>query len=276
MSARLLPADFDRRVGDAVEAFWAARSGANVQRSQGGSRDAVVGGKNMLAFAQLVRDVVEHCGLPPDCVYMGFKDVVLPGFFRATKNWDVLVIHRRRLLAVFEFKSQVGSFGNNLNNRAEEVIGSAADLWVAHHHHAFGDGPHRPRRDSPQVSEGGRSESSIGQDPFDADPALLNPNLRSDPRPPFVGWLMLMEDCEASGRPVKVVEPHFKVFDEFRGASYAERYQILCERLVERQLYAAAALELSPRDTRVHRALSAATSLKSLFKEFAARMLAAS
>lgn len=260
MSLQLLPANFDARLDDAVAAFWASRTGAVVARSQGGSRDAVVGGKNMLGFADLVREVAQHCGLPADCVHTGTRDVVLPGFFRATKNWDLLVIHQRRLLAVFEFKSQVGSFGNNLNNRSEEVIGSAADLWVAHHHRAFSDGPHRPRR--------GR----IGES--DADPALLKPSLQSDPRPPFLGWLMLLEDCEASNLPVKVQQPHYKVFDEFRGASYAQRYQILCERLVERQLYAAAALELTPRDSREHRALSEATSLRALFREFAGRMLA--
>jgi hypothetical protein len=207
------------------------------------------------------------------------RDVVLPGFFRATKNWDVLVIHQRRLLAVFEFKSQVGSFGNNLNNRSEEVIGSAADLWVAHHHHAFGDGPHRPRR--PRIAEGDRvsgdsaADEVLGYVQADTDPAMLNPVLQNDPRPPFLGWLMLLEDCPASCAPVRVQEPHFRVFDEFRNASYAQRYQILCERLVERQLYAAAALELTQRGSREHRALSQATSLRALFKEFAGRMLAA-
>lgn len=260
MSLQLLPADFDRLLADAVEAFWGQRGDAVVSRSQGGSRDAVVGGKNMLGFAELVRTVALHCGLPADSIHTGARDVVLPGFFRATKNWDVLVIHQRRLLAVFEFKSQVGSFGNNLNNRSEEVIGSAADLWVAHHHRAFGDGPHRPRH--------GR----VGEN--DPDPALLNPALQNDPRPPFLGWLMLLEDCEASNRPVKVQEPHYRVFEEFRGASYAQRYQILCERLVERQLYAAAALELTPRNSRTHRPLSDATSLRALFLEFAGRMAA--
>lgn len=274
MSTRLLPANFDARIGDAVETFWAARKGAVVVRSQGGSRDAVVGGKNMDGFAQLVREVVQHSGLPAASVHAGKRDVVLPGFFRATKNWDVLVIHQGRLLAVFEFKSQVGSFGNNLNNRSEEVIGTAADLWIAHHHRAFGSGPHRPRRSRIAEPTGAESDYRLGE--IDTDPALLNPSLRRDPRPPFLGWLMLLEDCEASSAPVKVQEPHYRVFDEFRNASYAERYQILCERLVERQLYAAAALELSPRNSREHRALSEAASLKALFREFAGRMVAAS
>jgi len=277
MSIKLLPDNFDARLGDAVQAFWKGRTAIKLQpptskTRQGEGRDAVVGGQNMNVFADLVREVVEHCGLPAESVHTRKKVVVLPGFFRATKNWDVLVIHQRRLLAVFEFKSQVGSFDNNLNNRSEEVIGSAADLWMAHHHHAFSDDPRRPRR--PRIAEGEAAASSYADSEPDADPALLNPSLRSDPRPPFLGWLMLLEDCPASNSPVKVQELHYKVFDEFRNASYAQRYQILCERLVERQLYAAAALELSPRGSREHRALSAATSLRSLFKEFAGRMLA--
>ena len=36
------------------------------------------------------------------------------------------------LVAAIEFKSQAGeAIGNNLNNRAEEVVGLASDLWVA-------------------------------------------------------------------------------------------------------------------------------------------------
>lgn len=84
MKIQLLPEGFDARIGDAVEAFWKTRTGAVIERSQGGSRDSVVGGKNMLGFALLVREVVQHCGLPPECVHAGMRDVVLPGFFRAT------------------------------------------------------------------------------------------------------------------------------------------------------------------------------------------------
>lgn len=258
MSPQLLPADFDSKVAEAVEAFWATR-GAHVESPlQGGSRDSVVSGKNMNGFVGLVGHVTRHCGLPPDAVHTSKSKVVLPGFFRATKNWDVLVIHEGRLLGVFEFKSQVGSLGKNFNNRSEEVIGSAADLWVAHHHGAYSDAP---RRGGNRISEG--------------SPALLNPLLLSDPRPPFLAWLMLLEDCESSRAAIRCDEPHFPVFDEFRGASYAQRYQILCERLVERQLYSAAALELTPANSKAHSALSPATSIRNLFAEFAGRILAA-
>jgi hypothetical protein len=255
---KLLPSDFDNRIAEAVQLFWRSRSGGKTGKTQGGARDSVVSGKNMDGFVALVGAVADHCGLPASAVHTRKSKVVLPGFFRATKNWDVRVIHERRLLGVFEFKSQVGSFGNNFNNRSEEVIGSAADLWVAHHHGAYSDGSRRSRN---RISE--------------TAPALLNPSLQSDPRPPFLAWLMLLEECDASLAPVRCEEPHYKVFDEFNGKSYAERYQLLCERLVERQLYTAAALELTITNANSCRALSPATSIRNVFAEFSGRLLAA-
>jgi hypothetical protein len=47
----------------------------------------------------------------------------------------------RTLLAVVELKSQVGSFGNNFNNRTEEAIGNATDLWTAYREGAFKSSP---------------------------------------------------------------------------------------------------------------------------------------
>lgn len=259
----LLPPDFDSQVAQAVITFWATRDGSS-SSSQGGARDAVISGKNMDGFIDLVGAVAAHCGLPKTAVHTRKRDVVLPGYFRPTKNWDVLVLFRGRLIAAFEFKSQVGSFGNNFNNRSEEVIGAAADLWVAHRH-------------------GGYSASG-GEDPGPmvvAEPGapLLHPDIQSDPRPPFLAWLMLLEDCKKSRAPVAVAEPHYRVFPEFRKASYADRYKILCERLMSRRLYGGAALLLSDRTggaaSGANSALSPATSIRSVFTEFAARVLAA-
>jgi hypothetical protein len=256
---QLLPADFEQDAVAAIRAFWVSRTSGG-GGAQGGTRDAVISGKNMDGFIELVRKVAVHAGLPQGCVKTRRSEVILPGYFRATKNWDVLVIHRRRLIAVFEFKSQVGSFGNNFNNRSEEVIGAAADLWVAHRHGAY--------------QEGGPSGDASVTLLREGSP-LLHPDLQRDPRPPFLAWLMLLEECPGSTRPVGVDEPNYRVLPEFRGASYAERYQLLCERLVERRLYGAAALVLSQQEngatTGAHRALSPATSLRALFSEFAAR-----
>lgn len=58
----------------------------------------------------------------------------------------------------------------------------------------------------------------------------------------------MLEDCAASNRPVKVQEPHFKVFPEFVGASYRRRYEIFCRKLVLERHYSAAAFITSTSD----------------------------
>jgi hypothetical protein len=56
---------------------------------------------------------------------------------------------------------------------------------------------------------------------------------------------MLLERTKGSTSEVKVLEPHFPVLAEFRKASYAKRYEILCRKLVRERLYDAACLILS-------------------------------
>ena len=48
---------------------------------------------------------------------------------------------------------------------------------------------------------------------------------------------MLLEDCDRSRAPVKVIEPHFPVFPEFKAASYRDRYAILIEKLLRDRIY---------------------------------------
>lgn len=249
MTLRLLPEDFDELINAAVSVFW--RSRATGSTAQAGSRGKVLDGKNMDGFVEVTRAVATHCGLPPESVFAkGRKFVTLPGYYRPHKNWDVLVIREGRLLGVLEFKSQVGSFGNNFNNRAEEAIGNATDLWVANSEGAFAPERHLVYEGPPPP----------------------------DPRPPFLGYLMLLEDCEGSTRPIAAESAQYPIFPEFSGASYAQRYRILCERLVERGLYDAAALTMSPRASGPDSswsALSPATGIRNLYAELAGRLLAA-
>ena len=65
---------------------------------------------------------------------------------------------------------------------------------------------------------------------------------------PWLGYLMLLEDALGSANPVGVTESHFPVFDEFRGASYARRYELLLLKLVRERLYDAGCLILSSRE----------------------------
>jgi len=251
MAVDLLPGSFDELVKEAVRIFWRSRSRGST--TQGGTRGNVIGGKNLDGFIAVVRAVADHCGIPDHCVFTnGRKDVTIPGYFRPTKNWDALVVYRNRLVAVFEFKSQVGSFGNNFNNRTEEVLGNATDLWAAH-----GNGAYLPENHTNAPRRTGAG----------------------DPRPPFLGYLMLLQECPGSLSPVKIMSPHYRVLPDFVGSSYAERYRLLCERLMEENLYSAAALMLTEEKAGLahgsFRHLSAATTIHNLFREFGGRAAAA-
>jgi hypothetical protein len=200
--------DLEAQIREAVRFFWLTREGQAKKQGKkdAGDRSSVTGGKQMDGFVDLLCGMLGEAGVPEACIFRN-RGVQLPGWFRAEKQWDLIVKFEQELVGVVELKSQVGpSFDNNFNNRTEEALGSASDLVAAFREGAF------------------------------------RPSMR-----PFVGYLMLLEDCDASRRPVGVEEPHFKVFPEFQGASYRKRYEILLQKLVRDQLYDAAALLISRR-----------------------------
>ena len=135
--------NLDKKVRLAVKHFWQTREAQSVSQKQRGSSDqgaraAVTGGAQMDGFIKLIAELVKKSGISDACIYTKQK-LVLPGYFRASKEWDLLIVSNQTLLAVIETKSQVGSFGNNFNNRTEEAIGSAVDLWTAYREGAFAD-----------------------------------------------------------------------------------------------------------------------------------------
>jgi hypothetical protein len=208
--------DFDNlsaSVSAAVAYYWQARMHQRDRqkasgRADQGARSAVTGGAQMDGFVNLLAEAITRAGMSERYIFRKAA-LDLPGYFRPTKEWDLLVVKDGLLVAAIEAKSQVGpSFGNNFNNRTEEAMGSALDLWTA-------------------FREGAFNESNQ----------------------PFLGYLFMIEDCRASQRPVRVREPHFSVFPEFVGASYAKRYELFCRKLVLERHYSAAALITSRRDT---------------------------
>ncbi len=143
-----------------------------------------------------------------------------------------------RLIAAVEMKSHVGpSFGNNANNRAEESIGTAHDFWTAYREGAFG--PHSR---------------------------------------PFIGWLVMVEDASASRRPgQRDASLHFPVFPQFKNASYLQRYDLLCQRLIRENLYTAACSLTSERTAIASGAygeMSELTSLRAFVSAFAGHIAA--
>jgi type II restriction enzyme len=81
-------------------------------------------------FASAIETIFLSEGIDPDYVHVG-RGLTIPGYFRPTKDWDVVICNGRELGALVELKSQVGSLGNNFNNRSEEAIGNAKDVRVA-------------------------------------------------------------------------------------------------------------------------------------------------
>ena len=206
--------NYEEKAREAVKAFWGNREAARQRQvalgnSDQGERAAVTDGKNMDGFLAIILDLIRENGLADAEIHQAKRVLTLPGFFRPTKLWDLLVTYKGELVAAIEFKSQVGpSFGNNFNNRTEESIGTAYDFWTAFRENAFGNQPR-----------------------------------------PFVGWLMMVEDSPKSRREVRADAPHFPVFRKFAKTSYLQRYDILCSELVREGLYTSASLITAPRSS---------------------------
>lgn len=135
----------DARLREAVAFYWKTRQRQmRNQRARGaldqGSRAAVTGGAQMDRFLEIVADYLQLAGIPMSCIHFR-RRVELPGYFRPTKEWDLVVVRDQCLIAGLEAKSQVGSFGNNFNNRTEEAMGSALDLWTAYREGGFLNSP---------------------------------------------------------------------------------------------------------------------------------------
>lgn len=133
--------DLETRISGAVEYYWrklSDQAGAQEESEDvpGGRRAEVIGGKQMDGFAALCDELLLEAGIPKESIRHE-HDATLPGYFRATKRWDLAVIHDKELLAVVEFKSITSSFGNNLNNRIEEALGNPLDLYTAHEEGAY-------------------------------------------------------------------------------------------------------------------------------------------
>ena len=196
---------------EAVNYFWEQRrrQATTSVRGEGQGR-SVRGGMHLGGVQGTLFKLMRDHGVPAtdiftDCALHKTGKLELPGYFRPTKQWDLLVVRDGSLLAAMELKAQVGpSFGNNFNNRTEEAMGSALDLWTAYREGAFNSSP-----------------------------------------APWLGYLFLLEDSVDSTKPVINREPHFKVFEDFKNASYSKRYELFCRRLVRERTYTSACFIMS-------------------------------
>lgn len=220
----------------AIQAWWNSKdkNSSDIKASQGTGRDANLRGDTMDGFRIVIEEFLVSLGVDREDIFYGSylspkRSGVLPSYFRATKNWDVVVVKRSHfkrleapgrisdppeLVIAIEFKSQYESIGNNQNNRIEESVGSAEDFWCAYEDKLFA---------------------------------------RIQPRP-WLGYLFVGKyTTDSSMTPVVVRQPHFPVDAafgdsegeyvkrlDFKGASYAQRYRIFLERLILKKKYDAA------------------------------------
>lgn len=139
----IIPENIDDRLASALRFFWATRDGQITRQNLNGihdqgNRGAVTAGKQMDGFVDLIHDILIINDIPAECIFTD-TDLELPGYYRPNKKWDLLVVDDCELIAAIEFKSQVGpSFGNNFNNRTEEAMGTALDIWTAYREGVFG------------------------------------------------------------------------------------------------------------------------------------------
>ena len=113
------------RVVRAVASYWLTRQRQkdrqnSLGRKDQGARSAVTGGAQMDGFINLLTDILQESDVHKDHIFRK-KRLELPGFFRPTKEWDLLVIREEQLIIALEAKSQAmivsGIIPKTLNTR---------------------------------------------------------------------------------------------------------------------------------------------------------------
>jgi hypothetical protein len=187
----------DERIQSAVNTFWTTRADQAAKLADGGSAGGGArAAGHLYGFTSLIGDVFVAAGLPRSSVLL---EASLPGYYRARKRWDMAVLYKGALVAAFEFKSQVGSVGKNINNRFEEALGSATDMWAAQ-----------------------RFNESFGQ---------VAPWLG------YV--FVLQETAETERKPKRAAKTLFHADQSFGSMTYSQRYQEMLRRFIGDDIYQA-------------------------------------
>lgn len=134
------PRQYEPLVAEAIQDFWRSRRGQGERQRLAGKVDAgtrgnVTGGKHLDSLATLIAQVLLDHGLTIS------NSTTLPGWYRRNKNWDIVALYGGHLAGIVELKSQVGSIGNNANNRIEEMVGQSVDILKAARENLLGGLP---------------------------------------------------------------------------------------------------------------------------------------
>ncbi|GAA2627213.1 hypothetical protein Adu01nite_58970 [Paractinoplanes durhamensis] len=117
--------DQENDVHDALLAYWTSRAHAKDQQTirgitDVGERAGVTSGTHLDRVAQLLAEVCVAAGAPRHAVHYRVPETdpywrknstdgyTLPGYYRPTKQWDVVVYHLNAPIVAIELKSQTG------------------------------------------------------------------------------------------------------------------------------------------------------------------------
>ena len=232
------PANFADGLRSALEQFWdvrtqqAGKSRATGAEGAASLRGEVTGGKHLVAIEQLIAQVVRESGIPENLLEVKRRSV--PGYFRRTKDWDVALLVGGRPMAIIELKSMVGDdIGKNFNNRTDEALSQAIDVWKAAERGLLGQG----------------SRLWIGY------------------------LMVLEDNDSARRTTKTTGGGIFPPDEIFEGASHSERFRIFFERMMTERLLDAACVVLTPRGSGEHTHPSATTSFEAFVAALHGRVL---
>jgi len=189
----------------AMAGYWnvkdrQATSAALLGSTAEGTSKSVRAAGHFIPIAALLARFFLDAGYLPSSIGTSRPWVVLPGVFRPTKQWDLVVIHRGVLVAAIELKGIGGdekSIGKNYNNRVEEALGNSIDVGRAN------------------------------------DAALVGPEK------PWLGYFFVMQDNASSREPKQPMNGILPADPIWRGLSHQERFGLTAQRLLNEKLYEA-------------------------------------
>jgi hypothetical protein len=131
----------------AVAAYWQSKdkqlaTAEALNSTAEGSAKSVRAGTHFAPMVALISRFFTDAGYPEESIGVTTKGVTLPSYFRPTKRWDLVVVHKEVLVAAIELKGLGSSAGKNYNNRVEEALGSSIDLSRANREELVG--PEKP------------------------------------------------------------------------------------------------------------------------------------
>ena len=98
-----------------------------IQDRDGKGRETAVKGTALNQMEDIIADTILDVFGGLFTVLRGRKACV-PGYYRPSKTWDLVVKYGNLIVVVIELKSLTRSHGNNYNSRIEECLGCFADL----------------------------------------------------------------------------------------------------------------------------------------------------